>query len=591
MADTIGTVRVELIADPSGITEGIRSAGAALTRFAAIGSTIGNLLSAGFQAAASALARSLGTAIEEVTKLADAADRLDITTREMQTLAAAAEQSGVSFKQLTEVAGNFGLTLATGLRTATSDVSQSLRILGVEVLNADGSMRTFADLLPQLADGFARYADGANKDAIAAALFGRAAGPQLAAFLSQGSEAIEAQRRQLEQTLPRYDVTAIQNFENANKALQAAISKLAIEFGQFGAGPAARVVEQLTLLVKFLNEFAGSSGPRAAQVMTELSAATAEFARIQERLAASGIMGSLARGMDSVTGQASAALLDVQNRIDRLRSELQRLVAPDLQPAVRPNAPADPRPQAPGIIGDLESLASRARRVFEQTRTPLELINVEIAKLNTLFQAGAIDADTFGRAVEMAKERITGVRQTMISIGEAMSSAFADAILGAKSFGDAMRDLMNQVARMMLNRVFMQLLLGSPSGVSATQGGPLGGVLGSILGSAGSAFDGFRASGGPVSAGRSYIVGERGPELFTPLTAGEIIPGDAIGGRGDVKVTIINTIADADVSARRTSEEDLEITVRGLVRDELGSGRTNAVMANKYGLRPRVRSR
>jgi hypothetical protein len=35
---------------------------------------------------------------------------------------------------------------------------------------------------------------------------------------------------------------------------------------------------------------------------------------------------------------------------------------------------------------------------------------------------------------------------------------------------------------------------------------------------------GARADGGPVSAGRTYLVGERGPELFTPSSSGQIIP-------------------------------------------------------------------
>jgi len=40
----------------------------------------------------------------------------------------------------------------------------------------------------------------------------------------------------------------------------------------------------------------------------------------------------------------------------------------------------------------------------------------------------------------------------------------------------------------------------------------------------------FRANGGPVMSGGSYIVGERGPELFTPGTSGNITPNGAMGG-------------------------------------------------------------
>jgi hypothetical protein len=41
---------------------------------------------------------------------------------------------------------------------------------------------------------------------------------------------------------------------------------------------------------------------------------------------------------------------------------------------------------------------------------------------------------------------------------------------------------------------------------------------------------GTRASGGPVMGGGTYLVGERGPELFTPGTSGSITPNSALGG-------------------------------------------------------------
>ena len=41
---------------------------------------------------------------------------------------------------------------------------------------------------------------------------------------------------------------------------------------------------------------------------------------------------------------------------------------------------------------------------------------------------------------------------------------------------------------------------------------------------------GSRASGGPVAMGSSYLVGERGPELFTPSSSGNITPNGGMGG-------------------------------------------------------------
>ena len=48
---------------------------------------------------------------------------------------------------------------------------------------------------------------------------------------------------------------------------------------------------------------------------------------------------------------------------------------------------------------------------------------------------------------------------------------------------------------------------------------------------------GARANGGPVAGGSSYLVGERGPELFTPGTSGNITPNNALGG-GSITVNV-----------------------------------------------------
>ena len=70
------------------------------------------------------------------------------------------------------------------------------------------------------------------------------------------------------------------------------------------------------------------------------------------------------------------------------------------------------------------------------------------------------------------------------------------------------------------------------------------------------AFAGAKAGGGPVSGGMSYLVGEKGPELFTPGTSGNITPNSALGkgsgangrgGGGSISIgqMTINGVTDA----------------------------------------------
>ena len=69
---------------------------------------------------------------------------------------------------------------------------------------------------------------------------------------------------------------------------------------------------------------------------------------------------------------------------------------------------------------------------------------------------------------------------------------------------------------------------------AAGSGGSGGGLSAAIQ--AVSSFGGARADGGPVLGGGAYLVGERGPEVFRPATAGEI--GPAGGGGVTVNVAV-----------------------------------------------------
>ncbi|GAB5488874.1 MAG: hypothetical protein Pars2KO_24440 [Parasphingorhabdus sp.] len=57
-------------------------------------------------------------------------------------------------------------------------------------------------------------------------------------------------------------------------------------------------------------------------------------------------------------------------------------------------------------------------------------------------------------------------------------------------------------------------------------------ILTSLLGAPG------RATGGPVAGGRPYMVGERGPELFIPTSAGRVEQNITNGSASDIRLTI-----------------------------------------------------
>lgn len=64
----------------------------------------------------------------------------------------------------------------------------------------------------------------------------------------------------------------------------------------------------------------------------------------------------------------------------------------------------------------------------------------------------------------------------------------------------------------------------------------------SIGGAIGGVFGGGKALGGPVNAGTTYLVGEQGPELFTPSTSGNIIPNNKMSSGQTININVSGAI-------------------------------------------------
>jgi hypothetical protein len=90
--------------------------------------------------------------------------------------------------------------------------------------------------------------------------------------------------------------------------------------------------------------------------------------------------------------------------------------------------------------------------------------------------------------------------------------------------------------------------------------------LGSKIGGAiGGMFGGGRAAGGPVVGGTTYLVGEQGPELFTPSGSGNIIPNGAFGGGGSnvINITVNGAIDPISTARQITQILNREATLSG----------------------------
>ena len=146
----------------------------------------------------------------------------------------------------------------------------------------------------------------------------------------------------------------------------------------------------------------------------------------------------------------------------------------------------------------------------------------------------AVRADTAGFQQDVASLK-GSLEQGVGSGAERAAGSIESALVRATRTGKLGFDDLKTVAVKALGEIAAAALKGGLASITGSGGG-LTGLAGSLL----SAVLGLpgRATGGPVSPGAAYLVGERGPELFVPTSSGSVAPIAAQGPGRDVKVAI-----------------------------------------------------
>lgn len=178
---------------------------------------------------------------------------------------------------------------------------------------------------------------------------------------------------------------------------------------------------------------------------------------------------------------------------------------------------------------------------FGKVSAAIKNNEADLAPLFNLFKSVAgFVRDTMGPAIG-----------TILRVAfEVLGTAIAGVITGVSRVVDFLGDMITKVKQ------FIQLVKDNP-------------VVSGISGLIDRVFGGFRAMGGPVSSGSSYIVGERGPELFTPSRSGSIVPNHALGGGGG---SVINLTVNGAIDPEGTARAIINVLNNSSYRGTLGSG-------------------
>jgi hypothetical protein len=172
---------------------------------------------------------------------------------------------------------------------------------------------------------------------------------------------------------------------------------------------------------------------------------------------------------------------------------------------------------------------------YDETRTAAERYNIEVAKLDNLFSSD--HGEVYQRAMQQLQDRYKGTTNYAKELGAAFTDAAKSGLLMGRSWSDVMKSLSVTIAELIVKMTLLKALNNSDF---------FGNMFGGFLFGSGGIFGGAMAAGGSVTAGTTYLVGETGPELFTPRTSGTIIP----NGAGGVTYNIDARGADAGAEMR-----------------------------------------
>lgn len=185
------------------------------------------------------------------------------------------------------------------------------------------------------------------------------------------------------------------------------------------------------------------------------------------------------------------------------------------------------------LISSLNSAIHFTSKRIENANSGLSVMsaamkNIKFIDINDYFSRTATTTDEVAKALKDAQKATQ-------SIADTMKTSMEDALMGiadrTKTVEDAFRAMASDIIRQLYRVLVVERMVGSFNASTGSGTGMVGAIMGLF---------GKRAMGGPVSGGKPYMVGERGPELVVPSRNAQVVPNNQLGGGGVVVNQTIN---------------------------------------------------
>lgn len=397
------------------------------------------------------------------------------------------------------------------------------------------------DNLAKLADEYVNSSDKAAFAEKAAKLLGR--GYQtLIPLLAKGGSALREQTAAIEEGL-----IATEEGIRASEEYRMAVDQLGDSWLVFSRTLGTKAIPQLTHLLNFLNRLSEIQGTRADRQ----AAYWKQFG--------DGIRNTYyaTKDLDMILPQTDADIASVGQSIYITADNMERLEREAMNAGEGieriGKSAAEAEPEVKGLLDGIDrDIASPISNFIKDLKWYMAGGGrIEKAFQDLLLLAPEMDPAAVEDAAAELLIAATDLEMTLDPNYVDQGAQLLEDTLGAAAAKVAMEDIqgsqgiagaLERVTEVERKLVFRFVYLGTPP--PGWGGGGWEGELANppvdIPG---------RASGGGVRANRAYVIGEEGPELFVPNTAGNIVPNNQLGGNvynfsfGDI-------VAPAGVDAR-----------------------------------------
>lgn len=205
-------------------------------------------------------------------------------------------------------------------------------------------------------------------------------------------------------------------------------------------------------------------------------------------------------------GGLDEAILEVEEALAKLTPEGQAAASA----AMRLNAilAQTPTSQMQDVLADIELINREFAGKPEQVEQWAEAIMVATAGIRKSTDEAGVQISEFAKQ---------SARNIQDALGESVLASMEG---NAKQIEDIWKNMLKRLVAQTATAQLGGYLLGDQYSKTGKIGGALGSFFDYLKGLGG----GARASGGPVAAGKPYLVGELGPELVVPRSSGTVVP-------------------------------------------------------------------